>query len=90
MSTYCGTKFRPTGRTRTSIDRDGNTVVRDEFVPTSAYMKWLEEQKELKRQEELLLLKNKLQYQFDTYGEVDEVDFNLYLYKLKLYTGKTA
>lgn len=87
MSGYCGAKFRPTGETYTATDRDGNSVVRERFVPTSGYMKWLEEQRKQKQEEELQLLKAKLQLQQEKYGEVDEVDFNEYRYKLKLYCG---
>lgn len=89
MSTYSGTKFRPTGETYTTTNRYGETVVRDKFVPTSAYMKWLAEQKEQRKQEEIDLLKAKLQHQYETYGEVDEIDFNEYKYKMKLYYGIT-
>lgn len=88
MSGFCGTKFRPTGRTYQATDRDGNSVIRDEFAPTAAYMKWLAAERERKQQEELALMRAKLQYQFETYGEVDELDYNLYLYKLKLYGTK--
>lgn len=82
---YQGAKFRPTGETYTTTNRYGETVVREKFVPTSAYMEWLEEQKQQKKEEELALLKAKLQHQFETYGEVDELDFQEYKYKLKLY-----
>ena len=86
-NTYCGAKFRPTGETYTTIDRQVNSVVREKFVPTKAYMLWLQEQKELKKQEELATLKSKLQYQFDKYGEVDPIDLEEYKTKLRLYCG---
>lgn len=89
MSNYSGTKFRPTGETYTTTNRYGETIVREKFIPTSGYMKWLEEQKAQKKQEEVELLKAKLQSQFEKYGEVDEVDFNEYRYKMKLYYGIT-
>ena len=87
MSTFSGTKFRPTGRTYTTTNRYGETVIRDEFIPTANYKKWLDEQRKIKQQEELSQLKSKLDYQFNQYGEVDQVDFDEYRYKLKLYCG---
>lgn len=87
MTTYTGSKFRPTGETYTTTNRYGETIVRDKFAPTTGYLKWLEEQKQEKKDSEIKLLRTKLQYQFDTYGEVDELDFNEYKYKMKLYYG---
>ena len=86
---YNGSKFRPTGETYTTTNRYGETVVRDKFAPTTAYLKWLEEQKRLKQEQEIKLLQQKLDNQFKKYGEVDPIDFSEYQYKMKLYFGIT-
>lgn len=52
------------------------------FKMTKAYAKYLTEKEKLKKQHELLVLKNKLDYQMSTYNEVDEVDYNLYVHLL--------
>lgn len=87
---YEGAKFRPTGRTYTTTNRYGETVVRDEFVPTTGYAKWLKEEKERKRLAEIEMYKNKLQLQFEKYGEVDEVDFQYYLSLINMSTKVTV
>lgn len=85
MSEFNGCKFRPTGNTRTYIDRDGQTKTRDEFVPTSSYLKYLDEKKAEACRQELKLLKTKLDNQFRDYGYVDDIDFSEYQYKVKAY-----
>ena len=46
---------------------------------TRAYKKYLEEKAQKEKAFELQVLKNKLEYQKKTYGEVDEYDYNEYI-----------
>ena len=84
---YNGSKFRPTGEVYKTTNRYGETVYRDKFVPTTGYMKYLEEKREEEKQQEIKLLQAKLQFQVDKYGEVDSIDFAEYKDKMKSYFG---
>lgn len=66
----------------------GSTIVYDEygfakekknFIPTKGYLDYLKEKERLRQEKELEQLKNSLDYQYRTYGEVDDVDFKRYL-----------
>lgn len=71
---YQGSKFRPLGQTRVEYTIYGEKVEKEIFIPTKGYLKWLDEQEKEKEAKEFIQLKEKLQYQQKTYGEVDEVD----------------
>lgn len=60
-------------------------VTKATFVVTKSYKKYLDAKRKFEQQEELRILKQKLEYQYKTYGEIDEIDFQEYQYKLKLY-----
>lgn len=81
MIEFNGKKFRPTGNvTQCGYDVwKCEKIFKDEFVPTSAYMKYLAEKERQKRQLEMDALKSKLEYQQKTYGEVDSVDYTAYM-----------
>lgn len=74
-------KFRPTGKvTQCGYDVwNCQPIFKDEFVPTRAYMKYLAEKEQEKKDLELASLKSKLEYQQKTYGEVDPVDYASYM-----------
>lgn len=74
-------KFRPTGNvTQCGYDVwNCQPIYKDEFVPTRAYMKYLAEKEQQKKQLEMDALKSKLDYQQKTYGEVDSVDYAAYM-----------
>lgn len=55
------------------------------FCLTKGYKKYLKEKREREQLEELATMKAKLDYQYKTYGEVDEIDYQEYLAKLKSY-----
>ena len=56
-----------------------------EYKMTRSYKAWLANKKAKEQKTELEVLKHKLEYQMKTYGEVDEVDFQEYLAKVKEY-----
>lgn len=76
-----GKKFRPNG-TVVKTDMYGNQVVKTTFLPTAAYMKYLEEKRKEEREQKLLTMRSKLEYQQKTYGEVDPIDLAEFQYYL--------
>lgn len=56
-----------------------------EYKMTRSYKAWLANKKSKEQKTELEVLKHKLEYQMKTYGEVDEIDFQEYLSKVKEY-----
>lgn len=77
MISYQGTKFHCID-TKIVYNEWGERVEKGVFVPTKSYRKWLEEKEEEKRQHEIRCLKESLDYQYKTYGEVDQYDFQRY------------
>ena len=63
-------------------------IEKNKFAMTFAYKKYLEEKREREKLEYLQVLKSKLKYQMDTYGEVDEIDFLEYQSKIREYYSK--
>lgn len=61
------------------VDCFGYVTKKPVFRMTSAYRAYLAEKEAAKQAHELRVLKSKLDYQFETYGEVDEVDYNQYV-----------
>ena len=60
-------------------DEFGYPKVKPHFVMTRSYRKYLAEKAEEEKQQELQYLKNSLEYQYKTYGEVDKIDFDRYV-----------
>lgn len=58
------------------------------YAMTKKYREFLKEKAKKNAEEELSVLKSKLEYQYKTYGEVNEMDFQEYEYKLKAYMGQ--
>ena len=58
-------------------------ITKPTFKMTLNYKKYLREKAEREKAEKLMMLKDKLEYQYKTYGEVDELDFREYEYLLK-------
>lgn len=84
MLEFKGTKFRPfDDNNKVVYDIWGNKTIKQGFIPTSSYTKYLKDKYEIEALQELKTMKNKLDYQLQTYGEVDEIDLKLYEYKLK-------
>ena len=75
---YNKSKFRACGTT-TYKDEWGTVHEKTKFCMTRAYKKYLEEKAQKEKAFELQVLKNKLEYQKKTYGEVDEYDYNEYI-----------
>ena len=56
-----------------------------EFTMTFGYRKYLKEKRKKELQEELMVLRSKLEYQMKKYGQVDEIDFQEYMAKVKMW-----
>ena len=78
MLEYQGSKFRPL-ETIISYNEWGERVEKTKFIPTKSYMKWLKEREEEKRQREITILRDSLEYQMKTYGEIDKYDYQRYI-----------
>lgn len=74
-------KFVMTEKYKKSLDN----IEVAEFVMTRGYKNFLKEKRKKEKEQELSILKSKLEYQYKKYGEVDDIDFHEYLYKLKIY-----
>lgn len=87
MREFEGKKFRTTGNV-VQCGYDAwkcQPIYKDEFVPTSSYLKYLNEKQREKDELQLFSLKSKLDYQMKTFGEIDEVDYNNYMSLLSSY-----
>lgn len=78
MEKFVGSKWRCVG-SHTEYDIWGYAKEVSDFRMTSSYLKYLKQKQEEKELNELKVLKNKLDYQYKTYGEVDDLDYNLYV-----------
>lgn len=74
-------RFYPT-KQRKSTDNWGNITVHQEFEMTPKYRQYLHDKREYEREYRLKVMREKLEYQMRTYGEVDEIDFNEYVNEL--------
>ena len=81
----------------TYIDLDRKTYYEDlreeyvekaHFVMTKGYKKYLYERRKAFDELDLQVAKSKLEYQMKTYGQVDDIDFQEYLYLAKKYQEK--
>lgn len=55
-------------------------IEKPKFKMTRKYSEWCQARAEEKRQEEIRILKAKLEYQFQKYGQVDEIEFQYFLH----------
>lgn len=53
-----------------------------EFMMTSTYRDYLKAKRKKEKEDELRILKAKLEYQYKTYGEVDPIDYGEFIAKL--------
>lgn len=81
---YSGGKFRFFG-TETTYTIYGEKVEKDIFIPTKGYLKFLDEQRKQEERKNFEKLKQKLIYQYQQFGEVDEVELELFNQLLKKY-----
>lgn len=72
-------KFRPYGEPERKFDEWGQIYYKQNFIPTTSYMKYLHEKQREQDKLEIATLRNKLEYQQKTYGEVDELDVQNYM-----------
>lgn len=77
VNKFDGKKWRCVGE-RVKVDSWGYTTIVPEFQMTRSYRQYLVEAQKQKEYNEFIVLKNKLDYEYKTYGEVDEMDFNRY------------
>lgn len=79
---YTGSKFRYMG-SRMVYNQYGDLVEKKDFVPTRGYMNYLKAKDLETTRRNLQKMYHKLQYQMETYGEVDNIDYNEFMYELK-------
>jgi hypothetical protein len=80
---YSGSRFRPDkGNIKVTHDAFGFATEKQVFIPTSSYVEYLRDKERAMKQHELNVLKNKLDYQYATYKEVDKVDYDQYIHLL--------
>ena len=64
----------------------GDTYIeKTDFRMTSTYVKYLKEKKLATLEDEVSILKNRLDYEYRNFGEVDDIDFQEYENTLKEY-----
>ena len=83
-----GSKWRECG-TKSVPNPDpwiGDTYIeKTDFRMTYGYVKYLKEKKLATLEDEVSILKNRLDYEYRTFGEVDDIDFQEYENTLKEY-----
>ena len=90
---YNGRKFIYFGN-ETTYTIYGEKVEKSIFIPTKGYKDFLNQQQEKEEKMELEKLKQKLELEFQLYGEVDEVEYQRFLnltkkQQTKLFVNKT-
>lgn len=86
MTTFTGSKFRYTG---TKLVRNPDPwsnetyIEKPIFCMTSTYKKYLEEQRREKLETEISILRYRLEEQKRTDGEVDQIDLQNFIAKVK-------
>ena len=80
MLEFQGKKFIPTNEIIEVFDIYGNKYLKTKFIPTKAYMDYLKLKEMYEEQQELIKLKATLDFQMQTFGEVDDVDYQRYMY----------
>lgn len=88
MERFEGCKFRPTGRQTITHNTHTNEIeYKDEFVPTSSYIRFLEQQYLTGLEVKAKRLKTRLDNEVKEYGECDPIEFKRYLNLLdKIYS----
>ena len=84
-----GKKFFTTG-SEIITDCFGYKFEKPIFGMTKSYIKFLNEKERLRKQRELLALKHKLDYQYEKFGEVDQIDYNQYVFMLTQSQSSTS
>ena len=83
-----GSKWRECG-TKSVPNQDpwmGDTYIeKPDFRMTYGYVKYLKEKKLATLEDEVSILKNRLAYEYRSFGEVDDIDFQEYENTLKEY-----
>jgi hypothetical protein len=88
---YAGTKVRVESTKIVFANNDWwdytKKEVADKIYLTRGYKAYLTEKRRYALEQEVLTLKHKLQYQYDTQGCTDDIDFQEYMAKLQLLHG---
>lgn len=86
MKEFTGGKFYPRKETESvrNVEYDWGYNVpkyteKTTFGLTIAYKKYLEKKRQEDREREIADMRNRLQYEYEHYGECDEIDFQCYL-----------
>ena len=80
MMQFTGQKFFAIeGDTTTIYDIYGNKTEKQNFYMTRKYSTFLKEKAEHEARMEVIKLREKLEYEFKTYGEVDDIDYQRFL-----------
>lgn len=80
MMQFTGQKFFAIeGDTTTVYDIYGNKTEKQNFRMTRKYLAYLKEKAEHEAKMEVIKLREKLEYEFKTYGEVDNIDYQRFL-----------
>ena len=79
---FDGSKFFYVGSSY-KYDNFGNNIEKKEFRMTKNYKDFLDEKRRYEELFEIQTLEQKLKYQKETYGNVDEIDFQYYLYLIQ-------
>ena len=79
---FDGSKFFYVGSSY-KYDNFGNKIEKKEFRMTKNYKDFLDEKRRYEELLEIQTLEQKLKYQKETYGNVDEIDFQYYLYLIQ-------
>ena len=58
-------------------------VTKKVFRMTTTYRDYLKEKRKKEKEDELRILRAKLEYQYKTYGEVDPIDYAEFMAKVK-------
>ena len=82
INNYDGAKFRYVG-TEEYYDDLGFKQTRPKFKMTRSYLEYLADKNAQEAKMDMVTLKNKLEYQQKTYGEVDPYDLNEYIRLVK-------
>lgn len=80
MIQFTGQKFFAIeGDTTTVYDIYGNKTEKQNFRMTRKYSAYLQEKAEHEAKMEVIKLREKLEHEFKTYGEVDDIDYQRFL-----------
>lgn len=86
---FTGKKWRCTGTIKernSAVWWTDDYIEKPQFKMTRSYATYLREKRKAEIAHDLDILKHKLEYQQRTYGNVDDIDFQEYVYKLKEYS----